>query len=323
MGWTSYYTDRTNKEECEHYVQGYVKENLSTVKKTVMHGNNFYALMHSIKGDCDWVLCLLTQRNNGMFFYKDIQCNPYEVGNIPSSILNNFVPGTEEDKEWLKKNLEWHEKEKLKIKPDNFDVLHMKNTYSYALEWNNGFKIEPEQDFYVFVKNINNRKNYILCKKVKTEIDLNSKDGKKLLDADGKVLDVSHINDDNYIFEKQFMRLSNSSIKGLTILNKEDPVRNCHNSIECLDLFEHLFKTQAKKHKSDGRAALQNVLNDFKKVPYINNMLLAGFVKYKNLNTKEAFNQYLEKTFGCTVNKEQLCNKENSKNNEFEQTLGF
>ena len=307
MGWTSYFTDNTNREECEKYVKKYEKEGIAAVKRTAMKGNNFYALLHSTKSDADWVLCLLTSRRDGQFFYKDVQCNPWnspggEIGDIPMSILKDFVPSTDFDKEWKEKNLKWHEKENAKFKPELFDVLHMKNTSNGSIEWNNGYKIEQGQEFYIGVKNINNRKNYVLLEKRKTARDLYSPDGKLLTDSEGKTLKDSEISEDNYIFVPTNMRLTNSSMKYMTILEKDEPVRNCHNYIDCIDLFEYRFKNSVKQHKMDGWATMKDVVKEFESLPLMYNTLLEGFSKRDfPLETKEHFDRYFNRMFGCPI----------------------
>lgn len=144
MGWTSYYTHRTNKEECLHIASGYK----GTVKKTVMQGNKFFALMSTPSNE-DWVLLLLTSRSKGEFYYKDIQCNPHEHG-IPASILKEFKPSNEADAKWLKENLEILEEKKKEPKFEIGDVV--KCVAPYDIEWGNYTKVAKDSVFYVKVE---------------------------------------------------------------------------------------------------------------------------------------------------------------------------
>lgn len=148
MGWTSYYTNRTNKEECLSIVGNYK----GTCRKHVMKGNRFYALM-TTPDNRDWVLCLLTKRESGEFYYKDIQMNPYESG-TPMSILKEFRPSNEDDAEWLSKNIESWMIGKTKIAYDFGDVLHCKTPDGYSIEWN-GMKIHGGEKFYVRIEVLN------------------------------------------------------------------------------------------------------------------------------------------------------------------------
>ena len=197
MGWTGYYTSRTNKDECIHLISHFK----GTCKKYVMKGNSFYALMTSEKGE-DWVLLLLTQRYKGEFRYKDIQCSPYEHGGIPASILNSFVPSDEENAKWLKENLELLEKEKQLQKKNecNFgDVVHCKNT-GMTISWSNGKQIPNGEDFFVRVDVLNpfskkRTKSYRVVEKI-------NKNG-------------------TVCFYPTGYRISSSCLKRIEILNKE------------------------------------------------------------------------------------------------------
>lgn len=146
MGWTSYYTDRTNKEECLHIISSYK----GTCKKTVMKGNKFYALMTTPNGE-DFVVCILTSRTDGEFYYKTFCMNPSERG-TPISILKEFVPTTEDDKVWLEKSLKEYEEGKKKLSYDFGDILKLKNSLSGEISWNGtSYKIKPNDIFYVRV----------------------------------------------------------------------------------------------------------------------------------------------------------------------------
>lgn len=143
MGWTSYYTNRTNKEECLHIVSGYK----GTVKKTVMQGNKFYALICTPSNE-DWVLLLLTSRSKGEFYYKDIQCNPHEHG-VPASILKAFTPSNDNDKRWLEENLALLEEKKKEPKFNIGDVV--KCIAKYDIDWGY-FKVKTDEEFFVRVE---------------------------------------------------------------------------------------------------------------------------------------------------------------------------
>lgn len=156
MGWTSYYVgDRTNKECVQKIYDNYTSRG-GKVKKTVQKGNNFYSLMENDKGE---------------FYYKDIQCNPYESG-VPKSILTMFNPSNDEDKEWLENQLKLLAETK---KEHTFKIGDLiKCTCDYDIEWGSGFKLEKGKEFVIKVvgsndlrifhkANSRNTKNYFVC----------------------------------------------------------------------------------------------------------------------------------------------------------------
>lgn len=158
MGWTSYYVGSgcDRKAECMKYLAGYKKDGKPTVNvlKTVMKGSTFYALLETVEKKEQWVLCLLTSISKGEFYYKDIQCNPYESG-VPMSILKAFKPSNDKDKEWLEKCLK-AEADKKKIVSDFKigDIVKCTNG-NYSIEWYGGKKIKENETFYVRVETKN------------------------------------------------------------------------------------------------------------------------------------------------------------------------
>lgn len=170
MGWTSYYVgDRTNKECVQKIYDNYTSRG-GKVKKTVQKGNNFYSLMENDKGE-DWILLLRTSKDKGEFYYKDIQCNPYESG-VPKSILTMFNPSNDEDRVWLENQL----KALAEIKEKTFKIGDLiKCTCDYDIEWGSGFKLKKGKEFVIKVvgsddlrifhkkANSRNTKNYFVC----------------------------------------------------------------------------------------------------------------------------------------------------------------
>jgi len=170
MGWTSYYVgNRTNKECVQKIYDGYTSRG-GKVKKTVQKGNDFYSLMENDKG-VEWILLLRTSKSKGEFYYKDIQCNPYESG-VPKSILAMFKPSNDEDKAWLESQLKALAETK---KAPTFKIGDLiKCTCDYDIEWGNGFKLEKGKEFVIKVvgsddlklfhkANSRNTKNYFVC----------------------------------------------------------------------------------------------------------------------------------------------------------------
>jgi hypothetical protein len=170
MGWTSYYVGNESVKDCVNDLfnrysrQGYI------VKKTVQKGNDFYALMED-KG-VDFIALFRTSKSNGEFYYKDIQCNPYESSTVPSSILKMFKPSNDEDKAWLENQLKALAETK---KAPTFKIGDLiKCTCDYDIEWGNGFKLEKGKEFVIKVvgsddlklfhkANSRNTKNYFVC----------------------------------------------------------------------------------------------------------------------------------------------------------------
>ena len=170
MGWTSYYVgNKTNKECVQTIYDDYTKRG-GKVKKTVQKGNDFFSLMENDKG-VEWILLLRTSKNKGEFYYKDIQCNPYESG-VPKSILTMFNPLNDEDKAWLENQLKALAETK---KAPTFKIGDLvKCTCDYDIEWGNGFKLEKGKEFVIKIvgsddlklfhkANSRNTKNYFVC----------------------------------------------------------------------------------------------------------------------------------------------------------------
>lgn len=165
MGWTSYYTNKSNKECCLEQVTHYK----GTVKKTAMKGNTFYALIKSPEGE-DWILALLTSRKDGQFFYKDIQCNPYETSyDYPISILQAFEPANMEDLIFLSECINRMNSYK-NIMSERKCGSIWKLELKYELLYSDGKKIEKGSELYVMINPLNpykkkSRKTFFICEK--------------------------------------------------------------------------------------------------------------------------------------------------------------
>lgn len=148
MGWTSYYVGAEKLKTCmAREVSKFACYN-HKIKKSVQKGNKFYYLLENSKGE-DWVLLMLGRKQKGEFFYKDIQCNPYESG-VPSSILKVFKPSNDADKSWLEKQLKIIADEKANKKTFNIgDIVDCES--SYDIEWGDGFKIPKGEKFKIIV----------------------------------------------------------------------------------------------------------------------------------------------------------------------------
>lgn len=171
MGWTSYYVGYgcNRKDECMKYVNGFKNEKGETTArliKSVMKGTTFYALMETVEKKQQFIICLLTSISKGEFYYKDIQCNPYEVG-VPMSLVKAFIPTTDEDKAWKEKCLA----ESVQLVSDNTfkigDVIECKNGRC-EISWGSS-KIKPHETFYVRIDGHKTRskttKHYVVVKK--------------------------------------------------------------------------------------------------------------------------------------------------------------
>lgn len=140
MGWTSYYTTKTNKECCLDYLNSCS----SVCKKSVMKGNKFFALMENEHG-VNWVLVLLTSRQDGQFFYKDIQANPYEDFSIPTSILKDFKPANKEDEKWLER-----QRQKQEEKSDTIEIGSIWKIKLYTtIEYGDGSVYKKDTEVFV------------------------------------------------------------------------------------------------------------------------------------------------------------------------------
>lgn len=161
MGWTSYYAPtKTNKECCFDYL----KQSSSTVKRTAMKGNTFFALMTN-KDGIDWILVLLTKRQNGEFFYKDIQANPYNTFDIPSSLLKDFHPSNVEDMVWLSKCIQ-NKKEQKEKKVEKKIGSYWKIKLPYDIHYRDGEEYKKGEELFVKVA----IKNSFAKRKTKTFI---------------------------------------------------------------------------------------------------------------------------------------------------------
>lgn len=221
MGWTSYYTNKTNKEECLDYIKGCK----GSCRKYVMKGNKFYALM-TTPDDKDRVLCLLTKRERGEFYYKDIEMNPYESSGTPMSILKEFRPSNDEDAEWLRKNMERAAIEKAKIAYDFGDVLHCKTPERYSIEWGN-MKINGDEDFYIRVEVLNPwaSKRTKMFRLIKKEyLKEYAEDIARFTDKPIEEVTASLLpkfNGKEYRFVDTNYRVATSTMKNIIVLNKE------------------------------------------------------------------------------------------------------
>ena len=221
MGWTSYLTNKTNKEECLDIIRNYK----GSCRKYVMKGNTFYALMTTPENQ-DWVLCLLTRREHGEFYYKDIQMNPYESSGTPMSILKEFRPSNDEDVEWLRKNMERATNEKAKTAYDFGDVLHCKTPDGYSIEWN-GKRIDGGEEFYIRVEVLNpwaskRTKMYRLLKK--EYLKEYAEDIAKVWDKPFEEIEASlqtKFNGREYRFLDTNYRVAASTMKNIEVINKE------------------------------------------------------------------------------------------------------
>lgn len=149
MGWTSYYVGSMTNKEC---VLDEVRQYKSTIKKMVQKGSRFYFLMEN-KNGVEWILLMLTSKKNGEFYYKDIQCNPYESG-VPLSILKAFNPSNESDAKWKAEQLVKEEISKEKSSFTFGDVLKVRND-NMEISWNDGHKIKPEEEFFIRIETLN------------------------------------------------------------------------------------------------------------------------------------------------------------------------
>lgn len=168
MGWTSYYVGSKSLKDCMADEMAKFPKYNHKIKKSVQKGNNFYYLMESPKGE-DWVLLMKGSKSKGEFYYKDIQCNPYESG-VPSSILKAFKPSNDDDKAWVEKQLKALAEKKATAKTFKIGDI-VKCRAKYDIEWGNGVKVAENTDFYIRVQKkpytSKNIKNYILLRETK------------------------------------------------------------------------------------------------------------------------------------------------------------
>lgn len=158
MGWTIY--------QAEHYKNGkidrraevlelYNNKNYNLVK-LVSKGSKYYALFENKSTKKMWACLYLTRtENNDTFCYKDIQLNPFEVGGIPNSILNSFVASSDEDKEWLQKNIQVNNEEnKLSKKINMNDIVKCTTDRPILFRssyFSNHYSIQPNEVFFVYL----------------------------------------------------------------------------------------------------------------------------------------------------------------------------
>ena len=151
MGWdgcSKYEFDYDVAKFADYYVKGY------NVKKRVRKGNTFFYLIQTPKGE-DWVLEILTKSHNGFFLGKEIQMNPYETG-TPLSILKEFVPSNDKDREWLENELKLAQGEHNKKKVENGDIYEV--VAKCTLCFGDYGNIQKDETFYVRVEEKKNLK---------------------------------------------------------------------------------------------------------------------------------------------------------------------
>lgn len=165
MGWTMYQANfyKNGKINRKAEVLELCKQSKSNLLKLVSKGTKYYALFET-QSKKMWCCLFLTRTSNGNeFWYKDIELNPLEIGGIPNSILNSFVPSTEEDKKWLQENLLANEKLKQNAKRlklgDIVKCISDRNIY-----FGNGYEIKKNEEFYIYFHKDNGKKMYQLVR---------------------------------------------------------------------------------------------------------------------------------------------------------------
>lgn len=170
MGWTSYDRGWTPIKDCAMEVVNEIANNGNILHKTVYKAKTMYALYYSTKASKMWVLKLLVDKErSGIFYYKDIQANPYETEDIPKPILKLFQPTTDEDKEWKEKCLNWWKgkEAKKKIEPKIGDFIKCKALAD--ISWPDGKTLKGGEEFTARVvdrsKMFSKRvvKSFLLC----------------------------------------------------------------------------------------------------------------------------------------------------------------
>jgi hypothetical protein len=149
MGWTG--RSEYDFDNVADFADDYVKND--NIKKRVRKGNEFYYLIQASTGE-DWILKILTRKNGGCYWRKEIQMNPYEAG-TPLSILKEFIPSNDKDREWLENEMKLaqceHDKKKIEV-GDIYEVVA-----KWTLIFGYG-KIEKGETFYVKVEEKKNLK---------------------------------------------------------------------------------------------------------------------------------------------------------------------
>ena len=152
MGWTGCRKEEFTdiKDFVNEYISQYENKPEHTVKKSVRKGNDFFYLINS-SGE-DWILKIITSTQNGHFWRKEIQMNPYGSG-IPISLLKNFVPKDEKNEKWLKEELDLaikQKREKEHKKVEVGDVVECKAVSNIC--FCSGEKILKDETFYLLIE---------------------------------------------------------------------------------------------------------------------------------------------------------------------------
>ena len=165
MGWIGCPKDEFDYDVAK-FADDYVKK--ANVKKRVRKGNTFFYLIQSPEGK-DWVLEILTKSYNGYFYRKEIQMNPYNFG-TPLSILKEFVPSNDKDREWLENELKLAQIKQDKKKVEIGDIYELVAKWTLCFE--NYGNIQKDETFYVRVEEKKNLKRsskiFRIMKKGKT-----------------------------------------------------------------------------------------------------------------------------------------------------------
>lgn len=157
MGWSSIFIGSQTSRD---FVKNYHENSKSRIIKSVQKGTKFYSLMET-EAKNQWIWLTIARKNKGEIYYKDIQCNPYEDG-VPLSLLKKFIPSTNEDKIWLKQQLEKVSAEK---KAPNFKIGDFVKCTSFCdIRYTDGFSIRKGVEFYITIeKNFRtNRRQYLV-----------------------------------------------------------------------------------------------------------------------------------------------------------------
>lgn len=171
MGWTGsfiWWNKRdTNKDLLVRAFPSMKKYIDEGTRKLSQKGSDVYVLDRN-KDGIWYVVCYLCRREKGgEFMTKDIDAIYNHCFGFPKSWIALLDKNDEVVQEYIKAREEWESKQKPK---KSFKVGdYVKCVASYEISWNGGYKIQPDEVFYVHIDYLNpfssrKTKSYVICK---------------------------------------------------------------------------------------------------------------------------------------------------------------
>lgn len=164
MGWTyTYKLYDTRKEACLEYATKGWKDGVE-FQKMVFNKSDCYLLMKDNNTNKQFIICLLTKFRKWYYFgYKDIDLMYEKYCYVPKSILRDFNPSNEEERQWKERQIEYHKMQPKKEKYKDGDIVLV--TPDFDISWLDGYYTKRSgESFKVYIEKDKrtNRLKYIV-----------------------------------------------------------------------------------------------------------------------------------------------------------------